>query len=435
MDWIVHHYWPELDRKHVRRADIEPILEHFRSRPEINIQLLGHSVQQRPIELVSIGRGKQVVLAWTQMHGDEPTATAAVFDIIEQLLSDNRSLVTQVLNHFTLHFIPMLNPDGAERKTRENAQGIDINRDARKRCSPEAQILHNAVSKLRPDIAFNLHDQNRYYGVGNTDELSTIAFLAPPFDQEQSVNHARGRAMSLIAVMRQVLEARINGHVARYMDEYSPRCFGDTIAAMGASTLLIESGEFPNDPNRQTARAMNRLAIFTALDAVSQNTWQDVGEADYFAIPANNENHWGDIVLRNVTFAGNANSVEFQTDMLIRKVEGEYQVAEIGDLADQRGITELGCDQLTLSRGEPYRVSEPLTLDDLAYRAILKNGYSHFIDTNDNLAVRTELPVFSTTQPLPTTFHKLPAIGILSTAGSPRYAVLGRKVVELEGEP
>ena len=36
-----------------------------------------------------------------------------------------------MLDNLTIHVVPMLNPDGAERYQRRNVQDIDINRDAR----------------------------------------------------------------------------------------------------------------------------------------------------------------------------------------------------------------------------------------------------------------------------------------------------------------
>ena len=65
------------------------------------------------------------------MHGDEPTATQAIFDIFNFLQSEDfQDEKDAMLSNLTVHFLPMLNPDGAERFQRRNLLGIDINRDA-----------------------------------------------------------------------------------------------------------------------------------------------------------------------------------------------------------------------------------------------------------------------------------------------------------------
>ena len=59
--------------------------------------------------MISVGQGDIDVLLWSQMHGDESTATAAIFDIFNYLKTDQT-----LLKNLKVHFIPMLNPDGAE---------------------------------------------------------------------------------------------------------------------------------------------------------------------------------------------------------------------------------------------------------------------------------------------------------------------------------
>ena len=43
----------------------------------IRLRPLGESVQGRSINLLTVGSGPKKLLLWSQMHGDEPTATAA----------------------------------------------------------------------------------------------------------------------------------------------------------------------------------------------------------------------------------------------------------------------------------------------------------------------------------------------------------------------
>ena len=48
-------------------------------------ECVGTSVLGRPICSVKFGRGPRRILFWTQMHGNEPTATGAVFDLLNFL--------------------------------------------------------------------------------------------------------------------------------------------------------------------------------------------------------------------------------------------------------------------------------------------------------------------------------------------------------------
>src|SRR5690606_5461804 len=98
------------------------------------------------------------ILAWSQMHGNESTGTRAMLDVFEFLKLEN-NWSKSILDEFTFHFIPMLNPDGSTLYTRRNACGIDLNRDFVRESSPEIKILKEFVKSNRFDFMFNLHDQ------------------------------------------------------------------------------------------------------------------------------------------------------------------------------------------------------------------------------------------------------------------------------------
>src|SRR6187431_2522666 len=69
----------------VRHTDVVAAIERLRqSAPDlIRIETIGTSVEGRSINHVSLGRGPFRVLLWSQMHGDEPTATVALLDLLE----------------------------------------------------------------------------------------------------------------------------------------------------------------------------------------------------------------------------------------------------------------------------------------------------------------------------------------------------------------
>ena len=47
-----------------------------------------------------------------------------------QITETFKSDISAFLKKYALYIIPMLNPDGAKRYSRENENGIDLNRDA-----------------------------------------------------------------------------------------------------------------------------------------------------------------------------------------------------------------------------------------------------------------------------------------------------------------
>jgi hypothetical protein len=65
-----------------KHQDIVPLIEKLKNNPLFIVSEAGHSVQGREIYLVNSGEGKTKIFMWSQMHGDEPTATMAIFDIL-----------------------------------------------------------------------------------------------------------------------------------------------------------------------------------------------------------------------------------------------------------------------------------------------------------------------------------------------------------------
>ncbi|MCB0617058.1 MAG: hypothetical protein KDC75_27265, partial [Phaeodactylibacter sp.] len=183
-------------------------------------------------------------------------ATMALLDIFNFFSASDGfdDLRRRLLNELTLYFIPMLNPDGAEKFKRRNAIDIDLNRDALRLQCPEARLLKKVRDETQAQWGFNLHDQSRYYGAGYDNATASISFLAPAYNLNKDINEVRGNAMQLIALLNQSLQEFIPDKVARYDDEFEPRAFGDNIQKWGTSTILIESGGLADDPEKQELR-------------------------------------------------------------------------------------------------------------------------------------------------------------------------------------
>ena len=54
--------------------------------PGFDVSKVGESFEGREIHLIRIGSGSDKILLWSQMHGDEPSATPALFDMLHYLV-------------------------------------------------------------------------------------------------------------------------------------------------------------------------------------------------------------------------------------------------------------------------------------------------------------------------------------------------------------
>ena len=221
--WYQNYMEKDLYGLWIRPAAIYPLIQKLEHK--LQITTLGMSNEHRPIYNIKIGHGKIKILMWSQMHGDESTATKSVFDLLNFLLDTENELAIHILQACTIHIIPMLNPDGSERYTRENALGVDLNRDAVNLATAEAQILHTQLKDFKPDFAFNLHDQTSYYSVSGSDKVASMSFLSPAADSDKNLTKSRVEAMKVIVSMKKVLDSYIPGHIGRYDDTYCENCF------------------------------------------------------------------------------------------------------------------------------------------------------------------------------------------------------------------
>lgn len=263
------------------------ILPRFAS-SGLRLREVGRSMQGRELFAVTFGRGPITVLLWSQMHGDESTSTMALADIMAWMAAPARDpLHGRLAEALTVVMVPMLNPDGAERFQRENAAGIDINRDARRLSTPEGRALKALRDSLQPAFGFNLHDQNARTRAGRSGPQAAIALLAPAADAERSWGPVRSRARLVAAGIARNLAEAIPGRVAVYDDAFNPRAFGDLMQTWGTSTVLIESGALPDDPQKQQLRRLHVAAILGALDAIATGAYRHADAAEYDNLPPN----------------------------------------------------------------------------------------------------------------------------------------------------
>ena len=390
-----------LIHKRFTHNEILPLIRKFEKEPQIKIDLAGHSIENREIYSLRFGEGSKTVLLWTQMHGDEATATMAVFDILNFLSSQDEFDYLRELfkSNLRLIFVPMLNPDGTERITRQNAVGIDLNRDAKKLQAPESQILLNLVEKYKPDFAFNLHDQDFRWSVGETNKLASISLLAPVYDCAKSIDESRLNAIKLVAELRNKFEHYLPNRIARYKDDFEPRSFGDYIAGQKVSTILIESGRDINDPNKFFYRKLNFTMLLYSFMSISKNQYLDFDESDYFKIPTNGKFMF-DLILKNVLLEKEGK--KFHIDIAINREE-EYEtgsrlpffkscILDIGDLSVFSGIEEFDCTGLEIMESKILQNTNfnENEINEDKLKEYINSGYL-FVQLNENMKTRKSI--------------------------------------------
>ncbi len=334
----------KLLNRRFKHKDILPLT--VTRNPDIfKITEIGKSFEEREIFMLKTGKGKRKILLWSQMHGNESTATKAFFDIFN--FFENPGILqkeaTEIINSCTLYFIPMLNPDGAERFQRRNAQGIDINRDALRLQSPEGHLLMQYRDIINPEFGFNLHDQDIWYSAGKTKFPATISFLAPAFDSGKTMNQSRKKSMQLIVKMTEALQNFIPDQIGRYSDDFMETAFGDNIQKKGTSTILIESGGFIGDIEKQVVRKLNFTAILQALYSVSKNNFEKKSVSDYESVPLNKKNILFDFILKDVAITKNDKTYTADIGIRSRSLPDKdiYEIDDIGDLSQNFAYFEI----------------------------------------------------------------------------------------------
>lgn len=330
---------PSLVQRRIKHADLQPLIEKFRANPKFEVQKVGESIEGRDLQMISIGSGDENIFLWSQMHGDESTATQAIFDILHFLDSPYLEAEKEViLSRLKLHFLPMVNPDGAEVFQRRNALGIDVNRDALRLQSPEGRTLKRVRDSLDASFGFNLHDQSRYYNAEKTPKPATISYLAAAYNYEKDINEVRAKAMKVIVFMDRIIQKYAPGQVGRYSDEFEPRAFGDNIAKWGTSLILIESGGYAHDREKQQIRKLNYVSILSALYTIANGSYKEIVVGDYEKIP-NNDRKLFDLKIEKVTY--NLKGKDYILDLGIFRNEADlkghedfYYRASLGDQGD-----------------------------------------------------------------------------------------------------
>jgi len=331
---------------------------------------LGKSVLGKSIYAVEIGSGSTKILGWSQMHGNESTTTKAIIDLINLLteVPTAAEMVDEVLKKYRLHLVLQLNPDGSAAYTRENANNIDLNRDAQDLTQPESRILLQYYKQVKPDLCLNLHDQRSIYGFTH-GKPAALSFLAPAADEECSITPARRTAIKHIDRMIAGLGHMLPGMIGRYDDSFNPNCVGDSFQKLGTPTILFEAGHMADDYSRELAREHVFKALLLLLGFPPDHSIP----VSYDLLPENKKNYF-DLIFRNGVFNGSGQ---------VQDLAVQYdECLDAGEIVLVPIICKLGVDKSYFGHKEV----------DLEGAEILVNSYENVFENEKLLTIAEKYP-------------------------------------------
>ncbi|MDX1471542.1 MAG: M14 family zinc carboxypeptidase, partial [Flavobacteriaceae bacterium] len=301
------------------------------------INVIGYSVKGKEIHSLEVGNGKTRVLMWSQMHGNETTTTKAIFDLLNTFKKTSTD-IHDILNKLTIKIIPILNVDGAQAYTRENANGIDLNRDALNLSQPETVALREIFKEFDPDYCFNLHGQRTIFSAGNKPHPASISFLSPAQDENCSITPNRKVAMAIVNEINESLQDIIPNSVGIYDDSYNLNCVGDYFQKQGVPTILFEAGHYPGDYQREYSRYLIYHSYLVALDSIAKESFKLESYQEYFKLPQNQKLFY-DIIVRNAKISEDSSGG--LVDICIQYGE-KLENGKINFLAKIEKFSELG---------------------------------------------------------------------------------------------
>lgn len=155
-----------------RYAEVRAWLERLAATsPLITLEIFGHSGEGRELIAVRASKGgdKPVVLVQAGIHAGEIDGKDAGLMLLRDIALGGKD---DLLDDLDLVFVPVLNVDGhemmsaghfphvrgpTEKGTRDNARGINLNRDYAKADAPETRAIITLLRRLDPILYIDCH--------------------------------------------------------------------------------------------------------------------------------------------------------------------------------------------------------------------------------------------------------------------------------------
>lgn len=202
-----------------------------------------------------VSHPRQRIYISAGIHGDEPAGPLAVL----QLLQENRWPA-----HADIWLVPCLNPTGFPLNSRENAEGVDLNRQYLEPIAPEIRA-HIAWLEKQPrfDVTVCLHEDWEAEGF--------YVYELNPDKQPSLARSITGRVAEVCPIdMSLMIEGRpaVNGIITPSFDPRSRPQWPEAFYLFTNKTRLSYTMEAPSDFQLVTRVAAEVASVRAVLDSI-----------------------------------------------------------------------------------------------------------------------------------------------------------------------
>lgn len=225
----------------------------------VRLRVFGRSAQRRALKLAEFGRLRRPTLILGGFHGDEPKSVQVVRLLIDELSEKEAGREgTDVV------VVPVVNPDGYERRKRRNSRGVDLNRNfptddwqpGRRRsryygggCAasePETRALVRLIERICPRQIITVHSISEQRFCNNFDgpgaPLARTLTRGNGYPVKGSIGYPTPGSLGTWAGV----ERHIPTVTLELPSHHSPkRCWEDNRAALLAAVATILPGVLP----------------------------------------------------------------------------------------------------------------------------------------------------------------------------------------------
>ncbi len=154
---------PSVNLKEDRFAKYDEIISwidnNLRGKQNCQIEYIGKTPMGYDIPIIKISKpnGKKRLNVWFQggLHGNEPAAAEAMFEIADYLVNGEG---VELLDDMNVTILPIANIDGYLAQTRRSSDGYDLNRDQSKYTDVISPIIKRAYISSNADVSVDFHE-------------------------------------------------------------------------------------------------------------------------------------------------------------------------------------------------------------------------------------------------------------------------------------